>query len=122
MGLLHLISRLYAVICIKRASSLAGKRIRSSAACYPLDQGNKLPVIFRPPQIKALVQAIGIKGFVRLTAPGKTLFLPVGREKQGKFRSLYPSPIKMRLSEKVGPSARYPQGGLDKGWDKVCVR
>src|SRR5271167_658961 len=43
---------------------LGGQADSLSAACYPRDQGNKLPVIFRQPRIKALVEAIGIKGVI----------------------------------------------------------
>jgi hypothetical protein len=35
-----------------------------SAACYPHDQGGKLPVLFRSLRIKELVGAIGIKGVI----------------------------------------------------------
>ena len=35
-----------------------------SAACYPHDQGDKLPVLFRSLRIKELVEAIEIKGVI----------------------------------------------------------
>src|SRR5271166_1339267 len=43
---------------------LGGQADSLSAACYPRDQGNKLPVIFRQPRVKALVEAIVIKGVI----------------------------------------------------------
>jgi hypothetical protein len=43
---------------------LGGEADSLSAACYRQDQGDKLPVLFRSLRIKALVEAIGIKGVI----------------------------------------------------------